>query len=309
MRTSLFFLFSFGTGCSGEPGGGAVDLRTEFPPPPDGGEQLVSEEMVIPAGEERFWCFFFDYDGPDVGIRSVVTFQSEFGHHNILMVSHASPAEFPDGTAVDCTDQGSLSMTEAEPLVMVHPDGPGRLRMDLPEGMAVKLRTGTRLMIQSHYVNATADDIRVQDAINIDYVPESEVQTWAAAYVHVRGDFEIPPHEEASLVVDCEWLEDFSVLYLTGHMHESGTSYTVDWTSAAGTERIYDVPAWDPQFRNEPPLASFEEAPLQIHAGDRFTTTCAWRNAGETSLVFPQEMCATVGIAYPSTVPILCDPS
>jgi hypothetical protein len=304
MRALLMVMLA---GCGEE--NAPLDLREDFPDPPAGGWQIRTEPMVIPSGQERFFCYFVRYEGEDVGITSLETFQNDFGHHNQLMITTASEREFPDGTMFDCTGQAALSMVEAQPLVMSRPIEQGHTKVDLPEGMAVKLASGTRLMVQSHYVNASADDIRVEDAMNLALVPAADVALWGAAFVHVGTDFALPPHEETSLTVDCTWDADESILFLLGHMHEQGVRYAIDWTSAAGTERIYEVAQWSPVYRNEPPQNDYTSEPFAVHAGDHFVTTCTWQNETDDVLEFPEEMCATVGIAYPTAVPIICNPS
>lgn len=40
----------------------AVDLRGDFPAPPDGGIQFLTPDMTIDAYTEKLWCFFDTYE-------------------------------------------------------------------------------------------------------------------------------------------------------------------------------------------------------------------------------------------------------
>jgi hypothetical protein len=90
-------------------------------------------------------------------------------------------------------------------------------------------------------------------------------------------------------------------------MHEWGTAFSTDHTVGETTERIYEVQDWDLEFRDEPPRVDFGETGRALGVGDVLTTTCTWEG-NEEEIVFPYEMCASVGIAWPLTVPLVCDP-
>ncbi len=70
----------------------------------------------------------------------------------------------------------------------------------------------------------------------------------------------------------------------------------------------YKLRVGDVQFRDAPPINTYEVGAFPVAAGERFATTCSWHNDTDAPLTFPTEMCATVGFAYPLTVPIVCDP-
>lgn len=291
----------------------AVDLRRDFPDPPDGGMQWVTPEMTIPAYTEQEWCYFDTYEGPTVGIDFMGMYQSDYGHHIIMTATNAEDDEYPDGTFLDCTDPDALPMTSLEPLIVGGVNWETDLethssQMEMPEGMAARLQEGQRLIFQAHYVNTTEDPILVQDAINIGVIPEEEVETWTAALVHTDTDIAIPPGQETTMTVDCTFDEDTYVYFLTGHLHEWGSAFKLEWTSEAGTETIYEVPTWDPLYRDLPPVNEYEVGEFLVKAGDSFRTTCGWYNDEDYELGFPQEMCATAMMVYPAKVPVVCEP-
>ncbi len=123
----------------------------------------------------------------------------------------------------------------------------------------------------------------------------------------LASDLHIPAGSY-ELQITCVFEEDYDMLYLLGHMHEWGTSFRIDHNKLDGsTDTLYELPVWDVQYRDNPPITRWDEG-FPIAAGESFTTTCVWDNDTSAELTFPFEMCVTTGMVYPSTVPVLCEP-
>lgn len=290
----------------------AVDLRRDIPDPPEGGLQWLSPDMEIPAYTEMQWCYFTSYEGETVGIHTQGMYQSDYGHHVTINATNAEEDDYPDGTLVDCTDPDAVPMTDIDPLFVggqadIVDSETHTYEFSLPEGMAVRLPGHTRLVVQSHYVNTGADDILVKDGVNVGIMVEDEVETWASAMVHTDSGFSLPSGQETTDVVECTWEQDASIIFLTGHMHEYGTAYKVEWIHGETTETIYEIPTWDAKYRDLPPMDQYEPGVFNVTAGDSFRTSCSWFNKEDHTLEFPAEMCATAMMGYPSKVPVICD--
>jgi hypothetical protein len=276
-----------------------------------GWEAFYSPEYIVPPYTDQTMCYFDTYTGPDIAVPWAGFYQNlDFGHHVVLMSSLADEDDWPDGTVADCTETDSGIMVDARPFLfagaLVEEEAP---EMVLPEGMAIKLKSGTRFVIQSHHINYTDAPIRVNDVVFLDTQPLEEVESFAAPWVHTQTDFTIPPGEELSLDVTCAFDSDIHLLSLLGHLHEWGTAYRVTHRRADGSEEIvYDIPRWDTYFRDAPPITTWAPGEFAVSAGDEFTTTCSWYNDTDEPLSFPYEMCATVGFAYPLTVAMVCSP-
>lgn len=290
---------------------GPVDLRVDFPDPPEGGIQLLSEPMVIPAGSERIYCLLMTYDGPTVGINSQESIQSGFGHHMVLNATNASYDLYADGELVDCTEGDALPMSEMDPLFFGAPTPEqaesGRYTNTLPAGMGARLKTGTRLVIESHYVNTSTDDILVQDAVNLGLIPEADVETWAAPVLFLDSGFRLEPGVSTTVAFDCEIQDALSMLYLGPHMHEWGTAFSLTYTSDGQTTTLFDLPTWDPAWRDLPPVEFFDPGEFTAKPGDVFRTSCTWFNTTDLPMELPQEMCVTFGMGYPAKVAVTCD--
>jgi len=288
-----------------------VDLRIDHQTDRDNTIRFDSPDYVVPPYADQTMCTFATYEGEEAAIRWAGFFQNlEVGHHVVLMASTADPDEWPDGAVANCTETDADIMTEARPFLFAG-DLSGGLQpeMVLPEAMAVKLKSGTRFVVQSHHINTTGEPILVNDTVFLQLDDVDAVETWTAPWVHVQTDFEIPPQESLEIEVTCAFDDDVHVLSLLGHLHEWGTTYAVDYNKEDGTtERIYDIPQWDVQYRDAPPINVYQPGEFPVKAGESFTTTCAWTNDTDEPLGFPVEMCATVGFAYPQTVALVCEP-
>jgi hypothetical protein len=290
----------------------AVDKIREFPEAPEGALVWETPVWEIPAYSERQMCVVHTYDGPDIGLHAQYNYQSPFGHHLTVFGTNATERTLAEGHEWDCTSSETLSMADMDPILIggdIAQDPNGVLNtFILPDGMAASLQSGQRIVLQSHYVNTTADDILVQDATQIEVIPAEEVETWAAPLVNTITEFSIPANTpDYELKFDCTFEQPYTMLYLGGHLHEWGTRFSVDYTKGETQERIYEVAEWLPEFRDAPLYESYDNGAFEVAAGDTFTTTCAWNNNEDHALQFPQEMCVTFGMVYPSKVPVICD--
>lgn len=309
-----FFLLSFLAACSppvaeeAEP----VDHTTVWTPTREGALEILTPTYEVPPYADQTTCWFTTYDGPDVAIPFASFHQATgFGHHVVLMGSEARVDLWPDGTVADCTSTDADIMVDSRPFLFPKDLDAGQAQeMNLPEGMAVKLKAGQRFVVQSHHINLTEDPILVNDAVFLQTAPLETIDTFAAPWVNTETEFTIPPGETMAITVDCTWEDDLNLLSILGHLHEWGKSYAVDHHKLDGSvERIYEINEWDVVFRDAPPITTWDEGEFQVKAGERFVTTCEWTNTTDEPLEFPHEMCATVGFGYPLTVPSICEPS
>lgn len=298
--------------CAGDPktddtAAGTTDVRVnDVPEPPSPGLQILGPEVVIPAYTDRMFCVPYTYTGEDVGVHEYDAYQGQFGHHIIALQFYADPTAWPDGEAKDCTDSQGELMSEAEPVIIAPTFGAGENLFTLPDGMAASLKSGTRLLLQSHYLNTSAADILVRDVVNLGFIPKEEVEVWAAPYALTRIDLDLPPGQSSTVDFDCSFERDYNLLMMFGHMHEWGQAFKAESVEGDALETLYEVPTWTADYRDAPPVTEYGDTPLFMAAGSTIRTTCTWFNDTDAALGFPNEMCATSGMLYPSKVPVIC---
>jgi hypothetical protein len=290
-----------------------VDARREFPEAPLGAVVWDTPEWTIPAFSDKQFCYALTYDGDDVGITAQANYQSPNGHHVVIFGTTVSEREMPDGTQWDCTTPESMDMGNLDPLIIggdiaYGPEGVLNSFI-LPAGMGASLNNGQRVVIQSHYINATDKAVLVRDEVQLTVVPEDEVEIWAAPFAQSIDGFKIPAGAvDYNETFDCVWEADYNIVYLGGHMHEWGTAFKTDRTVDGVTDTLYEVPVWDPIFRDAPMYQQYEQGEFTVKPGDVFTTSCTWTNDTSNDLPFPNEMCVTFGMVFPSKVPVVCSP-
>ena len=290
---------------TGEPLG-VRDLQDTYPDPPENGLQILTPTLEVPPYSEVFFCFYGTYRGPDVGVVSLWSHSvSDYNHHSLLMA--ASDEDPEDGSIELCMFEARSDTLFQAVMIEGEDSSPGDW-LSLPEGYGGRLQDGQRWVLETHYINPTADTLLVNDAINLEFVPAEEITYWIAAYESF-GDPDIPANSTASYKYDCVWTEDYEVLTLFGHMHQYGDAFTVDWTHNGTSERVYEVTDWRPEYRENPrPVtASFQPGEFQVQAGDVFTTECTWTNPTGQDIAYPTEMCSLHGVISPAVLPILCE--
>lgn len=273
---------------------------------------LEGPDVVVEPGADVMICRFGTYTGPTVGLHDVHTWQGAGGHHLQLMGTTTPAVDAPDGTVVDCTDDsGGFNMGDLEPIGVTNGgvvDGVEiGVSMPLPDGMAVELESGQRYVMQSHYLNTATEPYRVRDLAVLTVVPEEEVVTWAAPLIFNDSNFSIPPAGELTRSFECTTAEEWNFLYVLGHMHEWGTAFSVATVADEVRTPFYDIPEWDPVYRDAPQIAYYPDGALKVPAGTTFETTCSWFNDKDEPLEFPHEMCVTVNIVYPQKTTVICD--
>jgi len=294
-----------------------VDLREDFNLPDDD-DFLVLEmaDLFIPSGEERIFCKGARWEGPDVGVISLYPLRSpDFDHHVIVRTPQTLDGDVgPEGEVYDCTTMDGPQFTAPgmfSPVTL--PDArpsklPGQDWVRLPEGLAFSLENDQAFFGEVHYINPTTQPILVNAAFVMGLIPDDEVEAYVGVFNHEapRG-YSVPPGGEYHLQFDCVWEESASILSLGGHMHDYGVSFFIDWNSESGSEEVYSVPTWWPQFEFAPPVMNWRLGEFVVEAGDSFTTHCRWDNPGDEPLEFPTEMCSTYGVASPLSKPTLCE--
>ncbi len=294
--------------------GEAADARTEAEawtptPAPDPGAAMLTPLIEVPPYSTVLECYYGTYSGPDVGVVYMYpeTNAPEFSHHNQLKA--VSDDEYPDGTMIPCPEGAGGMQSNYTPLfegVGVTPETVDKDWLELPEGIAMRLSSGQRWVVDTHFVNSGKETLWARSAISLGFVAVDEVEQWASAYQFDAGGLAIPPGADYTTTFGCEFGTDVHVLSLMGHMHGLGSSYRVDLTVGSNVSTVYDVNPWKPEYRDTPIIENYAADAFPAAAHDVFTTTCAWHNETDDTLGYPDEMCTTVGVAYPLEAPVTC---
>ena len=186
------------------------------------------------------------------------------------------------------------------------PDGTGDWLSLLP-GYAFRIEEDQKIKLDVHFVYPTEDALLANAAVNLELIPEEEVEVWVGGFELDKGGFELPPGERATASFDCPMPAGSSILSLGGHMHSSGEEFRVEWVRGEEVTPLYEVSDWLPEYRFASPRSQFFPGQVQMEEGDVLRTTCTWMNETNEALAFPDEMCTTFGVATELMSGLICE--
>jgi hypothetical protein len=220
--------------------------------------------------------------------------QSPQGHHGILQYT-TTPQEPHTGSCGAMDGQMLLGGTGGKEVAQTQ---------RLPENFGVEVPAGAQLVINHHWINASAKPVRGQTQMLARSLARGGDTVLAGNLPMVAFGWEIPPNGEYTTTSECKYGEDVPYVLALGHMHEWGHHVTIDVQRAAGgTETLIDE-AWTPDSATTAgggTIFSLEN-PFVIHKDDTVRLTCNWRNDTSEAIGFPREMCIffgyTIGSSY-----------
>ena len=266
------------------------------------GVQIGTPEFIVPAGQERQWCYYFKLPS-DVDL-DVVKFQIRFlpGSHHMNLFQ--TDKDVPDHDE-DCF--AAMPFTNEK-----NPDGvdlvigsqSAEMDWTLPPGVAFKLKAHRQLVLQTHYVNAaTQKTPSGHGKVLINFVTEpdpSKITAHMGTMFANNVNIHIPPHESRSFSTTCGLSKPVKVVALTGHFHSRGKIFSVNLApdGADPTAEIYRSRAWD-----EPPFKVLDQ-PIDIPAGGGLYYTCEFQNSSDLDIKFgphveTEEHCNLFAYFYP----------
>lgn len=270
------------------------DLRLPIPSADPKYIDFVGLDGVIMPGEDKLLCLHMRYDGEDAAFNYVEAQQSKFGHHFVLL---ASKEPKPPGTMEDCSKPEDMAKYD---LFVIPSD-------ELPAGHGFFIPKGKSIVSQSHYINSGKQPILIRDIIRLKRMELKDVTTWATPFATSSFDIKIPPQGRAESTFDCTIPADLGLLFMVGHMHEWGSRFEFKiGPDAANLEPMYKVDNWVSDYRDNPPVVTFFQAPKLLKAGTVVRTHCEWKSDQDKDLIFPHEMCVASGIVAGRKEPWLC---
>jgi hypothetical protein len=318
MIAAAFFL----VGCGASDGGSAFDqsptpavpsatgaapglsnLAFAPPPPSPGYTRLVSKTVAaIQPGQDITHCqYIMAPVDHDVDILGVLGYQSKFGHHATAFVYTPKAGEqvgsdFPCMGSEYASDPSSLTQSGGF-LGAVGANGKVSTSA-LPEGLALRLKKGSGVMLSVHYVNTGADFVDGNAVVDLEMAPADPTRTVAALFTNVNVDFDIPPAAEVTSTISCVAQSELQIVMAANHMHEDGKAASTQVIHPDGSiQDLRTDTSWTYDQQINPVFGRFPlDNPLVVRAGDTIRTSCTWQNSTANDLKFPREMC--IGVAF-----------
>ncbi|AUX25434.1 hypothetical protein SOCEGT47_059810 [Sorangium cellulosum] len=294
-------------GCSSSdptPAPGPEDELLEAPAPGEGVQYRMTS--VIEPGQEIERCQLFVAPPEGLNIQRDEVRYSGGSHHVLLYATNYTeiPTETRRGVPIDAAEvhdckDGATADWEVSGVISgsQSPEG-NSLLGPLPEGVAVKVKPGTVLVMNTHYLNSSLDPMETDARINLYTIPDEEVKTEAGMLFHYNPIIRVPARGESSARMRCTTEQDIFVVRIQSHMHRRGVGYVANLVkSDDSTQELYAHDKWE-----QVPSGEFDPV-LEVKAGEALDYRCDYRNPEERDVVQGQttrdEMCMLVGPYYP----------
>jgi hypothetical protein len=287
-------------GGSQDPGGGGTML-----PPPARGFQVVSPPVMIAAGQEITYCYYFKTSNAvALPIQSWKSHMSTGSHHMILYLTKTEEQPAGTVTATNCGGGGGglnapvwtySSQTEDQEFQLPGNDGTG-----LP--LAQNVPAGQPAYIQMHYLNATDHPINAHVELNANAYAEGIAVRGAAPFITYKLNISIDAAQgsTASVTGDCTVSPKLKFFTMSTHVHKQGVhTYVRD-----GGTTIFDSMDWE-----HPGSRTWDASPFFSFSSGKLSNQCDYMNATGTPTPIVQgpsaatnEMCMAVGYFFDPTL-------
>ncbi|MFO0755864.1 MAG: hypothetical protein U0359_05205 [Byssovorax sp.] len=277
---------------TGTTSGGPMD---DVLAPPEIGMQLVTTKTKVEAGAEKYACWGFqvpaDADLDLVGFQ--VQVQGAGVHHYGIFTDSSGMSK---GDDYECE---SMGITWG----LVTGGGVGTPGVSFPEGTAMKLPAGRRLIVQLHMLNTSSDAVEIgEQRFNLIGAKPGSYEP-VGLLIAGTLDINIPAHQKGVQASGgCTLTDPMEHIFAVfPHMHRLGTNITTTVSTAGGAPKAVSNITWD--FKDQ----GIYEASSSAKVGDDVKVTCTYDNATDKDVKFGlhsgDEMCVDVLYHYPAKEP------
>jgi hypothetical protein len=258
-------------------------------PDPSAGFQVIMPIVTdIEPGASDEYCTYTDYiPTEDTWVDASQGFQTETGHH-VVFFYETTPQ--PQGTHICSNDE----MTDFQ-FGMPASGGTSGEKFTMPGNLAVKLPKGSQLVVNHHYLNASATSVpQAQSALNVFYADPTIAHTPSSTMIIVDTNLTVPVGA-SKYTEDCTVNKTYQAWMTLPHMHNWGTHITVTDTPASTgvAQQLFDMD-WDPDYAfdfNTVATQYSPSTPFLFNAGDKIHVECDYMNNTGAEMTFGDEMC------------------
>jgi hypothetical protein len=262
-------------GCGGGDSEKKPPEDVTLPDPGPNGWQWTTGTFEVPHGEEIQDCYFYEVPGTEpLYVNRVTLAQNQGTHHmNVFRVKTVQKLGGKHGDVVvggECWNSGNWADW---PLVTNSQSGGDVQDWNMPQGVALRFEPGEKIMIQTHYVNASTQKTPTKGKVVVNFygveqaAVEHEMGTVFATNQNIRI---CPGDKNKTFEATCKIAPDGPVTInaANGHFHSRGQKFTINtWDPVGGKgDQFYESLVWD-----EPPFAKDLSVPVQQNGGISWT--------------------------------------
>ncbi|MCA9646256.1 MAG: hypothetical protein H6718_29485 [Polyangiaceae bacterium] len=262
-------------GCSDEAPSEKNLENVTLPDPGPDGWQITTGTFEVAQGKEVQNCYFFEVPGDKpFFVKRMTVAQNEGSHHmNVFRVKTIQNLDGAPGEVVEDGECWKSPNWADWPLIMNTQQG-GLTDFELPDGVVERFEPGEKIMIQTHFVNATTQQTPLGGKVvmNFERAPEGgtydELGTIFATNQSIRV---CPGDNKKKYEATCRFGLDHEVTIIgaNGHFHSRGDRFTIspfDQFDGAG-DPFYVSNTWD-----DPPME--RDLNVKIPAGGGISYSC-----------------------------------
>lgn len=257
----------------------------------------------IAAGAEVEHCMFVKGPAEGMAVNHDEVRYSAGSHHVLVYETTYTeiPTEKLDGTKVDTSgvfdcSNGASDGWAITKLVSGSQNAKGTSMLSLPPGVAMKVRPNAVLLMNAHYINATAEAIKPEVRVNMYTIPESDVKEEGDILFLYNPFIFVGPNGEGRAHMRCPIHKDITIQNVQSHMHARGAGYEAGLLGEAAP--FYTNTKWA-----DVPVEDFG-AGLVVKAGSSFDYFCDYKNSEAREIHqgprSTDEMCMLIGSYWPA---------
>jgi hypothetical protein len=212
------------------------------------------------------------------------------GSHHLLLYQTGLDADTAPTDVFDCT---TAALTELGVTGIAYAAQVADGELVYPDGGALKVPAHSVLLVQTHYLNASPDELDAQVRLNLWYTTAPATQEAGTLFFYDWA-IVVPAGETATARMKCVIPEDVNLIFGMSHMHKRGVGYQ----AAVGTDVLYETDQWEgiEAERYEPMRALPAGTVIDYHCDYEGDPT---RTIIEGPSADANEMCMFVASYYP----------
>ena len=297
-------LMAIGCGSESPP----KDNIADFAPPPAGEGVQFRMLTTLDPGQEIERCQFFVAPPEGLNINHDLVKYTPGSHHVLLYMTPYKQIPTQDihkktrdtSTIMDCPE-GATGDWEISNVLAGAQTFDGGSMVNFPPDTAVKVPGGTVLLMNAHYLNASAKSLTAEVRLNVYTIPTSAMKNEGGLLFYYNPFIHVPAMSKASARMSCKVTTDITLTNVQSHMHKRGMNYQADLRDEKGgmLQTLYTNTEWE-----NVPVKSFEPG-LAIKKGSQLDYRCDYKNHEDHDISqgpsTKDEMCMLIGSYYPHT--------
>ncbi len=248
----MLAVLALGAGCSGPDTAQQNPLDVDLAKPASG-FQLATGTFAVPMGSEVQNCYFYEVpsDVP-VWVNRIEITQNDGSHHmNLFRVRTVVNLDGAPGSVVQDGECWNSPNWADWPLI-ANSQQAGDDDWHMPDGVAMRLEPHEKLMLQSHFVNATTQKTPLAGKVFVNFytVPQAQVENELGTVFATNQNIRICPGDtDHKFETTCRFAKGgpVTIVAANGHFHSRGRRFlinTFDPMAGKGPQ-FYESDQWD----------------------------------------------------------------